>query len=834
MKVNIKYKLKTTFLKVFVRPFVSLCILLAIIFISFRAYMFDNISKLELIKATKILQTSIDSEKKSIEDKFLDTEFIAKLIQQEHENIFKYKNISNLSATLKKAKNNSFYKIEKEGSSVYYSSITNIGEKERNKVLFTQNMDQNFKTIIDNNPLIKAVYFNSYDNMNRIYPYIDKVYEQFGSGIVMQGYNFYYLADAKHNPKREPVWTEAYLDPAGNGWMVSCIVPIYNGDFLEGVSGFDITIESIVSDILYKKLPFKAKMMLINKSGTITAMHNDIAKLSSLQELTKHHYTEIISSTIKKPKEFNIYQTDKPLFKKISKMVEKDIQMTEIALSSKDYIILQTNIKNTNSTLVLIVEKTDTLATISIIREKSLILIVLLLLIFFITFVMIYKLNRKKFNKLIDEIEKPISYLSLMSSNIQKYKNGELNTLKTDIEEFNKLNANFINILEELDSKNKKLKEFNNFLGQKVKESTKELREKNEVMNNLIDTAMESITIFDSDYNLIQVNQSAVDIFKYKDKKSMIGKNIYDFIPKEEESKAKEALQQNTITPYEINLFRRDKSTFIALVRGQDSIVNGKLHRITTLMDLTNIKEKDKQLLQQAKQAQMGEMISMIAHQWRQPLNAISATSINLSLLSSMDMLNDDKLQEDSGFMQEQCQKMSQIIDTFMNFVKPSQESKEFKISHTLDLIMQIMSTQLINHNIKVTIKSDNEDIALVGYEDLLEQVIINIISNARDAFNKIGNNISSTNTENFITIRVSKENNIPVIRIQDNAGGIPTDVKDKIFNPYFTTKEQGKGTGIGLYMSLDIMKKSFSGDILYSATDDGSIFDLVCGGIDS
>ncbi len=240
--------------------------------------------------------------------------------------------------------------------------------------------------------------------------------------------------------------------------------------------------------------------------------------------------------------------------------------------------------------------------------------------------------------------------------------------------------------------------------------------------------------------------------------------------------------------------------------------------------EVENNRKKDFLLTQQSKLAQMGDMISMIAHQWRQPLNAISASSINISLMSSMGILEDFKVQDNSKFIQEQTQKMSQTIDTFMNFVKPAKESKEFKPSHTVEAIMQIMGTQLANHNIEVNIESKNEDISLVGFEDLLEQVIINLLANARDAFEEL-------DIENKkIDITIDTKNNIPIIIVEDNAGGIPKDVADKIFNPYFTTKEQGKGTGIGLYMSMDIMKKSFNGDLVYSAIDNGSRFEIVCG----
>ena len=233
--------------------------------------------------------------------------------------------------------------------------------------------------------------------------------------------------------------------------------------------------------------------------------------------------------------------------------------------------------------------------------------------------------------------------------------------------------------------------------------------------------------------------------------------------------------------------------------------------------------KKDQTMIQYSKQAQMGEMISMIAHQWRQPLNTISASAINLSLLDSMNILPEGKIQTDSKFIQNQCQKMSETINTFMNFAKPTTEMKEFKIVDSLDSIMLILQSQFKNHNI--TIKIDmQEDISITAYKDLLEQVIINILSNARDAFDE------HTTDEKIIKIVVTKQNSIPIITIEDNAGGIPSKIQEKIFNPYFTTKEQGKGTGIGLYMSINIMKKSLQGDLQYIPIKNGSIFKLILG----
>jgi len=286
-----------------------------------------------------------------------------------------------------------------------------------------------------------------------------------------------------------------------------------------------------------------------------------------------------------------------------------------------------------------------------------------------------------------------------------------------------------------------------------------------------------------------------------------------------------ECLNNKELEDFPKEIYRNPKDNIMvqALVHLISTIVKEWQERLNEEVEKNKMQEKHN--FQQSKLAQMGEMISMIAHQWRQPLNAISATGINLSFLSDMDMLDNEKVQKSSEFIQNQCQVMSKTIDTFMNFVKPAKDSKGFKLSHTIEAIMQIMGAQLENHNIKVNIETTDDNISIVGHEDLLEQVILNLLSNARDAFEEI------EIAKKFINITIDIKDDIPIITIEDNAGGVSQEIQDKIFNPYFTTKEQGKGTGIGLYMSLDIMRKSFHGDLVFSTTDSGSRFEVICGG---
>ena len=568
-------------------------------------------------------------------------------------------------------------------------------------------------------------------------------------------------------------------------------------DFLNDESIFHkgLNLENRLEELLVKPQPYKAQMLIFNKKQELVSFSSGL--------------------TLEKEKEFHSFIVD---------MLKTKVKMKEIVVNDDGYVVLQTSLSCLGSTLIVLVDKKEIHSTLIMIKSLSQIIVFSLLLLFFILLYGVYKYTVKSFTKLSKNIIDPIIQLSVISANIEKYQK-DLPRFKTKIIEVDELGSNFSKMVESLNQKTEELEKFNSTLEEKIKEATRSIREKSHMTEQLFSTVMESISVCDEHYNVADINETTYKIFDYNSKSEMIGKNMFEFVPPEEEYKIKASLKKSSITPYEVNLYKKGNVLFPALVKGSDIYINNKLHRIVTVIDLTDVKEKDKLLVLQSKQAQMGEMISMIAHQWRQPLNAISASSINLSLLSSMNMLKEEKIQESSEFVQEQCQKMSSTIDTFMNFVKPSKESREFNLAVTVDSIMQIMQSQLENHNITVVRDDMDSEVSIVGYEDLLEQVILNILTNARDAFEelKIENKV--------IRISVARKENIPTIFIEDNAGGIPKAIQEKIFNPYFTTKEQGKGTGIGLYMSIDIMQKSFHGNLFYHEVKDGSSFEIACGG---
>ena len=196
------------------------------------------------------------------------------------------------------------------GAAVFYSGYVPIGENERKKAYRSAGLDDAYIGIKNAFPLIVQLYYNTHDSLNRIYPYFE-VLSQYPSRMNIPSYNFYYEADAKHNPQRKVIWTDVYVDPAGQGWMTSCIAPVYSNDFLEGVIGLDITVDAIIADVLDLKIPWNGYGLLVSRNGTIIALPKAGEADWGIKEFTKHEYSEAIHKDTFKPASFNVFERDK-------------------------------------------------------------------------------------------------------------------------------------------------------------------------------------------------------------------------------------------------------------------------------------------------------------------------------------------------------------------------------------------------------------------------------------------------------------------------------------------------------------------------------------------
>jgi diguanylate cyclase (GGDEF)-like protein len=434
-------------------PTFVIAVLLLIFYFSINTYMYNLIKSSSIDKVKTHGHDILLEKSKYIGHTLDEISRLSQILQKEHEHFFSNPKLTYLPfgmPTFEVAKNGVYYKTNKVGSSLYYSSDTKMTDEIKNKALRSEIMDVSLRNIVDSNPNIVSAYFNSWDNMNRIYPYIDNVYNLFGSNIKMTDYNFYYLADANNNPKKEPVWTGAYLDPAGNGWIVSCIVPIYNNGFLEGVSGIDITLESFINNILESKLPWSATLFMLDEEGSILAMPKKIEKIVKIKELIYHEYTSKIDRTIEKPEKYNLVKNkNTPLSYKFAEYYKNKTKIFELSINSIDYIFLQTTVKETGWRLILMIEKSSIFHSIYKLKYYADIIgysAILFAIIFYLAFLR-YTIKRSESFAL--SITNPIRELSRQTSFVGTDK-ITVPFVKSNIEEIDKLNTNFTKMTNEL------------------------------------------------------------------------------------------------------------------------------------------------------------------------------------------------------------------------------------------------------------------------------------------------------------------------------------------------------------------------------------------------
>jgi len=238
-------------------------------------------------------------------------------------------------------------------------------------------------------------------------------------------------------------------------------------------------------------------------------------------------------------------------------------------------------------------------------------------------------------------------------------------------------------------------------------------------------------------------------------------------------------------------------------------------------IEISKNQEKEKLMLQQSRLAQMGEIISMIAHQWRQPLNTLSMLNQSIILKHSYKKIDDDFMEYFKNNSQKQINNMSTTIDDFRSFFKPEREKVEFSINSTIENTIDMVAPVFKNSEIELLFRYE-ESLYAKGYPNELGQAILNIINNAKDA---LIDNDEIVNKKISIELK-EIENNILII-ISDNAGGINNKVIDKIFDPYFSTKEQKNGTGLGLYMCKIIIEEHMNGTISISNDESGAVFEI-------
>jgi len=232
--------------------------------------------------------------------------------------------------------------------------------------------------------------------------------------------------------------------------------------------------------------------------------------------------------------------------------------------------------------------------------------------------------------------------------------------------------------------------------------------------------------------------------------------------------------------------------------------INNSLHKKVQHEIKLNT-QKEKILFEQSKMAAMGEMIGNIAHQWRQPLSLISTVSSGLKFKYEMGMFNEKEYFNSLDKILNSTTYLSNTIDDFRNFFKKDKEINEFDIKKLINKAITLMGNSFTSNTINLKLNINNN--LILGYENELLQAILNILNNAKDA-------LKDKDSDKLIIISTLQDNENIKITIQDSANGVPANIINKIYDPYFTTKHQSQGTGIGLFMTKEIITKHMNGTI--------------------
>ena len=400
-----------------------------------------------------------------------------------------------------------------------------------------------------------------------------------------------------------------------------------------------------------------------------------------------------------------------------------------------------------------------------------------------------------------------------------------------------------------LNKHNKTLRLINN----EIEKKNRQIAKQKELFEKLYNKSADGVLLI-KNRKIMDCNEAATKILHYS-KEEIIDKYLYEISPKFQPdgqssnlksiNKLNEAVKDGISNFEWMHTSKDHKKLWIEVVLTSIEI-NSNLVIHTVIRDINKRKEMERrlevltydlekrikkeiekneektaQLIQQSRFVQMGEMISMIAHQWRQPLTAITATTNNLLLKNLLNKeISKDILDEELKLITEYTQHLSFTIDDFRNFFKSDKEKEESKLEDIIEKAINIIKTSFESREINlITNYEFNESITV--YTTEIQQVILILLKNAEDAL--VENEIKNKR----IKIKTYKENDFAIIEIEDNAKGIAADIMYKIFDPYFSTKKAKEGTGIGLYMSKIIIKDHCKGEITATNSQDGAIFKI-------
>jgi len=676
--------------------------------------------------------------------------------------------------------------------SIFYSNIMSTKEKQQkvSKVLTTQKLMVDIK---NTEPLATSIYFNSFDSLNITYPYSTTISES-NSLVNIPSYNFYYEADAEHNPNKKVRWTNAYLNPLDNELITSAIYPVYNNNFLEGVVGIDITLNTISNQILTMQIPWQGYGLLVDKNGCILSFSNE----NELDlGLTDNNYYSIDLEDKLNIDQFNLYKNQK-LNCLADKVINNQSGFSNCIINDESKFISWATISNTDWKLLVIVPEQNIYSKISSLKYKliqiGIFIISGLLLSYFIFFTFLYRKAQKTSYTFTNSLLE-------INSIVKKIGNREYNPKPPmlDIVELKDLSIHLIKMGQNLGETNKNL-----LLTQY------QLMKKETDLKALVNSINDIIFEVDAKGNITNFwSKSHRDLFK----RYMNGtfNSINDLLDMETSKIARKKIFYVMKTKETASIDFNVESN-LGTKWFQASIsprLNDSSRVVVSARDITIQRKMAKSLITAKEEAEKAskaksEFLSSMSHELRTPLNAILGFSqiLELDPESPLSFAQKESVTEILKAGNHLLELINEVLDlSKIESGKLSISIESVLIKSSMDETISIIKPFADTHKIKlISYPIENSDEFVYVDNTRLKQIMLNLLSNAIK-YNKLNGTVT------FFHDKLDDKYRFHVI---DTGIGLSKSDLDLIFKPFQRLNKLNnsiEGTGIGLTVAKQLVE---------------------------
>ncbi|WP_313477260.1 sensor histidine kinase [Stutzerimonas kunmingensis] len=683
------------------------------------------------------------------------------------------------------------------GAAVFYSNATAPERHDLQKIARLRQLEPLMKEIEARNPLVASLYFNSWDSFNHIYPWFFTL-DQYPADMDIPKYNFYYLADAKHNPSRGVVWTDVYLDPAGHGWMMSATAPVYRGDFLEGVVGIDITVSGILEQIGQVQVPWGGYAMLVSDDLSIMALPEPGEADFGLAELTEHSYLDAIRREVFKPEDFQLDR--RPETAELAAAISgASSGVQQVMLGGRPQLVAWTTVAQTGWHLLAVVDEAavfrQTNALASRYQQIGYLLIAGLVLFYIGFFALMWLRARQLSGALLT----PIAGISRMLGEIGVGRwQPQPQPAQSQIRELDEMCRHTQDI------------------GSRLAYSESERWEAQRRLELVLESATESLWEYDMPNHRLRIRGGMGTRFGLPSGQlsdSEFRRRIHpDDLPQAlaQIERVSRGLQQRYEAEYRFADTQGHYHWLLSRGRVLEHDPDTGVAKILagTHVDIDALKRVEEELRAATLQAQAaseakGRLLSGISHELRTPLNAI----LGFAQLMRMDC-DDESQSEAAEYLDEillASRHLNQLLGEILEWSslqnEPAQlELQAVDVCKLMRECAELVSLEVQQRGLHLQLQLPDEPLQVLAEPRRLRQVLLNLLSNA----------MKYNVPDGHISLRTETSPGHVRLLVEDTGLGIEPAQQAQVFEPFQRLGRENsmiQGTGIGLSLCLEFAR---------------------------